>query len=82
MYLDRALTNYSDMLISKISDESKIGTSNDHCNLWAVVCLMIASKFDEFDHHIPFYKDFIKASTRAAVYNVQQFHVVEEFFIK
>ena len=43
---------------------------------------MLASKYDEIDCKIPFYHEFMKASTRAAVYTEKQFHTVEEYFIK
>lgn len=78
-YLDKALVKYSHMLAGRARNHK---SSDEHSNLWAAVCLMLASKYDEIDKKIPFYKQFIKASTRAAVYTKEQFHVVEEFFLK
>lgn len=43
---------------------------------------MLASKYDEIDKKIPFYKEFIKASSRAAKYTVKEYHKAEDFFVK
>ena len=34
-------------------------------HLWALTCLMVASKYDEHDPNIPFYKEFTSMSSRA-----------------
>lgn len=81
VYLDRALQKFPNMLLSRLSDPDNENISSDHCNLWAIVSLMLASKYDEIDRRIPFYKEIINASTRAAVYTRKEFHIVEEFFV-
>lgn len=81
-YLNKALKKHSEMLTSKLYDPSVIDTDKDHWNLWAGVCLMLASKYNEIDCKIPFYKEIKKASSRADVYTEQQFHIAEEFIIK
>jgi hypothetical protein len=81
-YLDKALSKHADILLNRISDPSLVGTRRDHSNMWAIVSLMLASKYDEIDKKIPFYKEFIKASSRAAKYTIREYHKVEDFFVK
>ena len=82
VYLDKALAKYSDILLKRLANASKDKPYEDHSNLWAIVALMLASKYDEIDRRIPFYKEIIRASSRAAKYTEDEFHTVEEFFVK
>lgn len=82
VYLDLALHKYSDILVNRSLETDSTESNRDHANLWAIVSLMLASKYDELDRRIPFYKDIINASSRAAKYSVKEFHVVEDFFIQ
>ena len=81
-YLDLALAKYSEILLNRIKDQSKVDTKEDHSNLWAIVSLILASKYDEIDKRIPFYWELKRASSRASLYTIKEFRSVEEFFIK
>ena len=81
-FLDRALATHADILLNRLNVEQEDIEKEDHSWLWAVVSLMLASKYDEIDMKIPFYKEFRKASTRASKFDVEEFHFVEEYFIK
>lgn len=79
-YLNIALANHAEILVKKSAD-GKEDTYEDHSNLWAVVCLVLASKYDEIDRRIPYYRQVMAVSKRAAIYTLKEFHQVEEFFV-
>ena len=48
-----------------VHNEASSNLTDKQCHLWALCCLMIASKYDEHDPNIPFYKEFASTSSRA-----------------
>ena len=79
-FISLPLINYLDALLSLINTTED--DSEEKLNIWAIVSLVLASKYDEIDKRIPFYSEIIKASSRAAVFSLKDFHKAEEFFIK
>lgn len=73
---------YRDSLLNLINNPSKEDASETDLNIWAIVSLILASKYDEIDKRIPYYSEVIKASSRAAIFSLNDFHKAEEFFIK
>ena len=80
-------SEYADQLVqSGVFSESELLEPKENdapkpLYLWAIACLMVASKFDDHDPNIPFYKEYIRSSRRA-IFKQQEFLDAEARVLK